>query len=197
MSKKILLIIIIPSVSVLLFWMGFRIWQFHSGRNDIINNIGTISGMELSQQEQSILVNVFADGPREGKYMLDVNVTADGYMKEMLLDVNQEVELKYPKQMFTFKISFDSMSDAYRDKLDSYISVEKKRMVFDEYIDITAGLYPVKYKNFSREEIASMQINVERKKALAQFYFACFKNKCQIIQKDIDDLGPKDQKDQK
>lgn len=187
MSRKSLFIF---TAIFLLFlsWIGFRVRQYHLLRNEIISRVGKLEKIELDQDNKELIVYVFAPGPAEGQYRLKLEVLGDSIVLEKLFEVSQDVMLRYPKQIFTFKFPFNDLSRIYREKLESYQKLENKQLIFEEYLNIKATLIPTVYGKYHEKDLAAMKIPPGFTRALAQFYFACQNQWCMVYQGDPADL---------
>jgi len=172
-------IIITRIIALLLFCVFiFSVFALSREINKYVKEqLREINSVQLKAIDYQILKDGFivtskVTGPGEGRYLLEVDLSASGYVKKPLIRKLQPVELVFSKQMFDYFISYEELSAVYFKQLQNYIPAFEKGFLIYELINVDVSLTLL--RDGKRFNIG------QEKQAVAKVKFNCVKDGCEI-----------------
>ena len=145
-------------------------------------DIKVINNISLIQIDDGLGVTIEIFGRSSDKYQLAVELESTGYVEAKLIEIQNEILLKFEKQSFNFRIPFEELASVYRKEIINYIPAFERKFFIDEVIKIKGILKLVQKQGYSEAEIANFNLKASEMLAIARFTFACYKDKCEAKQ---------------
>jgi hypothetical protein len=151
----------------------------------------TITDVQINQIDKGIEIAVLIDGPTDDQYQLSLDLVGKKFIQESVFQDTQAIELKYKQQSFHFELPFEELAKQYRKILPAYVLNFDQKFSIDELFEAQLKLKIIETASHKAQEIAKRNIPPKEFSTLLRLSFLCSQDKCEISQKDKDELNPK------